>query len=98
MKKNFLSLLFFIALTLGALAQNQNSSNVAKAEQQKLEVLKGTYEIRANSRDMFTLPSNLSYIIESNRKEAETTTIQLNEYATLIIYPKNSIQNPKGNN
>lgn len=98
MKKNFLSLLFFVGIALGALAQNPNANAGTKTEQQKLEALKGTYEIRPTSRQLYTLPSNLADIIESNRKEAETNTIQLNQYATLVIYPKNSIQNPKGNN
>jgi len=98
MKRNLLTVLFCAAIATGAIAQNQNAATTAKTEQQKLDALKGTYEIKANSRQMVSMPSNLADIIESNRKETETNTLQLNEFATLVIYPKSSIQNPKGNN
>lgn len=73
-------------------AQNAVSKPVVPLQQQQLDALKGTYELKAaNARHAFTLPSDLAQIIEKNRKKDEAVQIQLNDNITLIIFSKNQI-------
>jgi len=91
-KKMYLLSVVFAALSGPALCQ-QSQGKELPVEQKKLDLLKGTYQVVNNSREMPMLPSNLADIIEQNRKESELNTIKLNDNVTLIIYPKNGIVN-----
>ncbi|MFM2305346.1 MAG: hypothetical protein RLZZ367_15 [Bacteroidota bacterium] len=90
MLKKLLSILPVLMVLYGT-AQTTTPAKAVPIEQQKLDALKGTYEIRTqNPRIPYVLPSNLAEIIEKNRKEREATQLQLNENVLLIIYPKKS--------
>lgn len=78
-----------VLMVLYGTAQTTTPAKAVPIEQQKLDALKGTYEIRTqNPRVPYVLPSNLAGIIEKNRKESETTQLQLSDNVLLIIYPQ----------
>lgn len=78
-----------VLMVLYGTAQTNTPAKAVPLQQQKLDALKGTYEIRTqNPRVPYVLPSNLAEIIEKNRKENEATQLKLSENALVIIYPK----------
>lgn len=89
--KSLLVTLCILVIHLTAFSQNSEQPSKPVA-QQKLDLLKDTYELKSDSRLMPMLPSNLADIIEKNRKENETNVIQLQEHLELIIYPRNQIK------
>ena len=89
--KSLLVTLCILVIHLTVFSQNSEQPSKPVA-QQKLDLLKDTYELKSDSRLMPMLPSNLADIIEKNRKEDETNVIQLQEHLELIIYPRNQIK------
>jgi hypothetical protein len=85
------AMLFAVLTCFAAFSQQSANKDQVPAQQQKLDALKGTYELKKTSRNVASLPSNLAEIIENNRKEGETNTISLNQDVQLIIYPKKQI-------
>lgn len=94
MKQLVLLCALVVSLTFPILGFTQSSGGVTP-QQQQLDALKGTYEIKMAGRQPGVLPSNLAEIIEKNRKENEITTLKLSESITLVIYPKNQVQTNK---
>ena len=91
MKKIF-SGVMLIACIVYVNAQQGKQSDL-NSQAQKLEALKGTYQLRARTRVKTVFPVDLADIIEKNRKEDAVNVIRLNSETDLIIYPKNNILN-----
>ena len=86
--KKIISFVCFIAASLFGYTQQETKPTT---QQDKLEKLKGTYEIVSEHR-FFTLPSNLADIITENRQSNESVVKRLSPETTLIIYPYSAIQ------
>ncbi|MFN8323665.1 MAG: hypothetical protein U0T74_13470 [Chitinophagales bacterium] len=95
--KSLIITLCILIIHLTVFPQNNEQSSKPLA-QQKLDLLKGTYELKSDSRLMPMLPSNLADIIEKNRKENESNVIQLQNNLELIIYPRNQIKKAPASN
>jgi hypothetical protein len=88
MEKYILGFLMMLFVHSGTAQQQENSKF---SPQEKLEKLKGTYEIKSEGR-FISLPSNLADIIIENRDAAKRVTKTLSPEATLIVYPLSEIQ------
>lgn len=86
MKKTVLAFLVCFSVAL-VFSQEQNS---LQKQAEQLKKLDGTYTIRSYHRAYF-LPSNLADIIEENRLQDKSNSVQLSEGVTLIVYPTNKV-------
>ncbi len=71
------------------IAQQQEKTQLS--QQEKLERLQGTYEVKTAAR-FIAMPSNLADIITENRDAAKRVIKQLSPETTLIIYSLAEIQ------
>jgi len=69
----------------------QLQENAKLSQQEKLEKLKGTYEIMSKGR-FISLPSNIADIISEKIDATKRVTKTLSSETTLIIYPLSQIQ------
>jgi len=88
MEKYILGFVLMLFVHAGT-AQQQESAKLS--QQEKLEMLKGTYEIKSEGR-FVSLPSNLADIISENRDATKRVVKRLTSETTLIVYPLSEIQ------
>lgn len=88
MEKYILGFVLMLFVHSG-IAQQQESAKLS--QQEKLEKLKGTYEIKSDAR-FASMPSNLADIITENRDATKRVTKSLSTETILIIYPLSEIQ------